>query len=82
MLNDYDLAILFEKAELRLSTLLAEHDALDAERLPEAVSREIFRRALVETAAADFPCADLEALSHGIQSILYAFRILCCLRAG
>jgi hypothetical protein len=35
------------------------------------VSREIFRCALVETAAADFPCADLEALSHGIQSFTH-----------
>src|SRR5690349_2491540 len=77
MPNDCDLAdtaaaILFEKAEPRLNALLAAHDASHAEQLPEAMSREIFRRALVETAAADFPCADLEALSHGIQSFTHS----------
>jgi hypothetical protein len=76
MSNDYDLAdttaaILFEKAEPRFNALLAKHSALHAEQFPDSVSREIFRCALVETAAADFPCADLEALSHGIQSFTH-----------
>ena len=77
MSNRQDLAetaatILFEKAQPRLNALLAEHGALHPEQLPESVSTEILRRALVETAAADFPCTDLAALSHDILSFMHS----------
>jgi hypothetical protein len=76
MSNDHDLAesaaaILFQKAEVRFNALLAEHSGMQVEQLPQSVSREILRRALVDTAATDFPCADLDALSHGIQSFTH-----------
>jgi hypothetical protein len=77
MSNNYDLAetaaaILFEKAQPRLDALLAEHGALHPEQLPESVSTEILRRAIVETAAVDFPCTDLTALSHDILSFMHS----------
>jgi len=64
-------AILFEKAEPRLSALLAEHGALHPRELPPAVASEIFRRAVIETAGANFPTANHEALGHGIRSFVH-----------
>jgi hypothetical protein len=77
MSNHQDLAetvagILFAKAQLRLNAMFAEHGALHPEQLPESVSTEILRRALVETAAVGFPSIDLPALSHDILSFMHS----------
>jgi hypothetical protein len=62
-------AVLFEKAEPRMNAFLAEHGVSDPKELPPAVASEIFRRAVIETAAAHFPGADLELLGHGFRSL-------------
>jgi hypothetical protein len=61
-------ALLAERAEPRLEALLGEHGARHPSELPRDVAAEIFRRALVETAAATAPGASLDALSHGLRS--------------
>ena len=73
MLNDHALAdcagaILIEKAERRLDALLAEHGVSDPKELPPATAFEIFQRAVIETAAATFPAANVEMLKHGCRS--------------
>jgi hypothetical protein len=77
MSNHQDLAetvagILFAKAQPRLNAMFAEHGALHPEQLPESVSTDILRRALVETPAVDFPSIDLAALSHDILSFMHS----------
>ena len=64
-------ALLAERAEPRLRALLAEHGVQRPSELPRAVAAEIFRRALVETAAATAPNASLDALDHGMRSFLH-----------
>jgi hypothetical protein len=64
-------AILFAKAEPRLNALLAEHGASDPSELPLAVQGEILQRAVVETAAANFPAANIEMLRHGFGSFAH-----------
>jgi hypothetical protein len=64
-------AILFEKAELRMNALLAEHGVSDPKELPPATAFEIFQRAVIETAAATFPTANVEMLTHGFRSFAH-----------
>jgi hypothetical protein len=64
-------ALLFEKVERRLEALLAEQGASDPNELPRAVQGEILRRVMVETAALNFPTANLEALDHGTRSFTH-----------
>jgi hypothetical protein len=64
-------ALFFQKVEPRLAALLAEHGASHPGELPRAILGEIMRRAVVETAAANFPEANLEALGHGFQSFAH-----------
>ena len=73
MFNDHALAdcagaILIEKAERRLDALLAEHGVSDPKELPPATAFEIFQRAVIETAAATFPAANVEMLKHNCRS--------------
>jgi hypothetical protein len=70
-LADQASAILFEKAERRLEALLAEQGASDPSEVPPAVAAEIFRRAVVETAASNFPTANLQALDRGFRSFVH-----------
>src|SRR5215472_15908246 len=58
-------AILFEKTERRLAALLAEHGASDPGELPRALLVQLFQRAILETAVANFPAANNEMLKHG-----------------
>jgi hypothetical protein len=64
-------ALFFEKAEARMDALLAEYGVSHPRDLPRAVAGEIFARAVVETAAANFPTANLELLGHGIRSFAH-----------
>jgi hypothetical protein len=64
--------ILFEKTERRLEALLAEHGASDPSELPRAVQSQLLLRATLETAAANFPAANLDTLKHGFQSFLHS----------
>jgi hypothetical protein len=64
-------ALLFEKADRRFEALLAEHGASDPSELPRALQCDILRRAIVDTAAAHFPTADLHALDHGTRSLTH-----------
>src|ERR1700730_5682809 len=64
-------APLFETAETRMGPLLAEYGVSHPRDLPRAVAGEIFARAVVETAAADFPTADLEQLAHGSRAFAH-----------
>jgi hypothetical protein len=61
-------ALLFEKARPRLKALLAEYGTSDPNQLPRALQSEICRRAILGVAAANFPTADLQLLSHGLKS--------------
>jgi hypothetical protein len=61
-------ALLLEKARIRLTALFAEYGTFDASELPRAVQSEIFRRAIIESAAANFPTSNLQLLSHGLKS--------------
>ena len=60
--------ILFEKAALRMDALLAEYGASHSSKPPPAVELEMFRRAMVETAAVHFPGVDLEAVGYGFHA--------------
>ena len=73
-------AILFEKAERRLEALLAEHGAADPGELEPALRSRLFQRAFVETAAANFPTANLELLKHGLRSSTHAGFLLAMAR--
>jgi hypothetical protein len=64
-------AILMQKAEARLSALLAEHGVSDPGELPVPTQREMLQRALLETTAAVSPTANLEAMRHGFKSFTH-----------
>jgi hypothetical protein len=61
-------AILFQKAERRFEGLLAQHGVSNPSELPTALQERILQRAIVETAAATFPTANIEMLKHGFRS--------------
>ena len=61
-------AILFQKAERRFGGLLAQHGVSNPSELPTALQEQILQRAIVETAAATFPTANIEMLNHGFRS--------------
>src|SRR5215472_9479164 len=65
-------AILFEKSERRLAALLAEHGASDPGELPRALQSQLLQRAILGTAAANFPAANLEILKHGFRSLTHS----------
>jgi hypothetical protein len=65
-------AILFEKADRRLEALLTEHGASDPGELSRALQSQLLQRAILETAAADFPAANLEMLKHGFRSFTHS----------
>ncbi len=64
-------ALFFKKAEARLGALLAEYGVSDPSELPLDVQGEILQRAIVETAAANFPTANIAALRHGFRSFTH-----------
>jgi hypothetical protein len=70
-LADAASAILFAKTERRLKALLAEQDTADPRELGPAASADILRRAMLETAAVDFPTANLQQLDHGFRSFTH-----------
>jgi hypothetical protein len=67
-LADAASAILIEKTKRRLKALLAKHGVSDPGELPRALQAQILQRAIVETAAANFPTANLNQLDHGFRS--------------
>jgi hypothetical protein len=64
-------ALFFQKAEARLGVLLAEYGVSDPGELSLDVQGEVLQRAVVETAAANFPRANHRALRHGTRSIMH-----------
>jgi hypothetical protein len=64
-------AILFEKTERRLEALLAQHNASDPAQLSRSLQGQLLQRAVIETAAATFPTANLEMLKHGFRSFTH-----------
>ena len=64
-------ALLFQIADPRMHALLAAHGATDLSELPRGVVGEILRQAVIETAAANFPTANLTALDHGYRSFVH-----------
>jgi hypothetical protein len=65
-------AILIENTERRLEALLAEHGASDPGELPRSLQRQVMQRAILETAAANFPAAKLDMLKHGLRSFAHS----------
>ena len=63
-------AILFEKIDQRLESLLAEHGASDPGELAPAQMNEVLQRAIAE-AAGCFPTANLGQLAHGFRSFVH-----------
>jgi hypothetical protein len=63
-------AILFEKIDQRLESLLAEHGVSDPGELSPTEMNEVFQRAIVE-AAGCFPTANLAQLTHGFRSFVH-----------
>jgi hypothetical protein len=63
--------LLLRGVERRLEALLAGHGAADPSELPRALQGDLLRRAIVGTAAANFPTANLEALDHGTRSLVH-----------
>src|SRR5712671_3053941 len=80
MFNRHDLAdaagaILLQKAERRFEGLVAQHGVSNPSELPTALQERILHSAIVETAAATFPTANIEMLKHGFRSCAHsAFR--------
>ena len=72
ILADKASAILFEKTERRLAALLAEHGPSDPSELPRALQSQLLQRAILETAVANFPAANLEMLKHGFRSFTHS----------
>ena len=70
LLADKAGAILFEKIEQRLESLLAEHGVSDPGELSPTQMNEVFQRAIVE-AAGCFPTANIEQLAHGFRSFVH-----------
>jgi hypothetical protein len=64
-------APLFERAEARFNSLLAEKGASHPTDVSVAVGRRLFSRAVVETAAANFQGTDAECLARGSQSFTH-----------
>ena len=64
-------AILMKMAETRLTALLAEYGVADRRELPLSIQNEVLQRAVVGTAAANFPTANLEAVARGIESFAH-----------
>lgn len=64
-------AILMKMAEPGLNALLVEYGVSDRRELPLSAQGEVLQRAVVETAAANFPTANLEAMGHGIKSFAH-----------
>jgi hypothetical protein len=65
-------AILFAKAGRRLETLLAEHGASRPGELPGPLQSQLLQRAILETAAANFPAANLQQMDHGFRSFAHS----------
>ncbi len=65
-------ALLFQIAEPRINALLAAHGATDPSELPRGLVGEILRQAVIETAATNFPTANLTALDHGCRSFVHS----------
>ena len=61
-------ASFFEKIEQRSQVLLAERGISPPSGVPLTLAVEISQRIMIETAAANFPTADLGFLSHGLKS--------------
>jgi hypothetical protein len=57
--------------ERRLEALLAEHGASAPNELPLALQLQLLQRAVTETAAVNFPAANLEMLQHGLHSFTH-----------
>jgi hypothetical protein len=64
-------ALAFEKIERRLEALLAEHGVSEPSELSPTLQCEVLRRAIPETAAVNFPTANLKALDHGTRSFAH-----------
>ena len=65
-------AILLQKAERRFEGLLAHHGVSNPSKLPTALQEQILQRAIVATAAATFPTANIEMLKHGFRSCAHS----------
>lgn len=70
-LGIYAASVLFEKAEPRLRELLRQRGANSPRDVPQEVAANIFQQAIIETAGAHFPTAQLDALSHGFKSFFH-----------
>jgi hypothetical protein len=57
-----------EKIERRAKALLAEHGISRPSGVPLTVAVEVLQRIMVETAAANFPTANLALVGHGLKS--------------
>lgn len=57
--------------ERRLEALLAEHGASAPNELPLALQLQLLQRAVTETAAVNFPAANLQMLQHGLHSFTH-----------
>jgi hypothetical protein len=64
-------APLFERAEVRFNSLVPEKGASHPTELSIPVAGRLFRRAVVETAAANFQGTDAESLARGSQSFTH-----------
>ena len=70
-LADAACAILMQEVGSRLNAILAEHRVSNPSQLPRGVVDEVIERAIVETAVARLPTANLEALRHGCKSFTH-----------
>lgn len=57
-----------EKAEPRLAAALARHGAASPDQLPPWLAAQIFQEVMLQTAAENFPDAQLDALRHGLAA--------------
>jgi len=57
-----------EQCEPRLMEELARYGASSPDELPTDIAAEIFQQVLLETAAKNFPDAQIEALRHGLNA--------------
>jgi hypothetical protein len=57
-----------QKAEPKLKAALARHGVSSPEQLPPEVARKIFQDIFIQTAAENFPSAQLDALKHGFTA--------------
>src|ERR1700752_527251 len=63
-------AIVFEKIDQRLESLLAEHGVSAQSELTPTQMNEVSQRAIAE-AAGGFPTANLGQLAHGFRSFVH-----------